>query len=55
MNKRFVVLPVVMLAAGCSSGKEITPIQTAQFKPGISTEAEVIAKLGPPSIIGGAA
>jgi outer membrane protein assembly factor BamE (lipoprotein component of BamABCDE complex) len=33
---------------GCgSSGTMVSPDQAAQFKPGVTTETEVIAKLGP--------
>ena len=38
------------LAAGCiSSGTKVTEEQQAQFKVGVTSEAEVIAKLGPPN------
>lgn len=38
------------LAAGCiSSGTKVTEEQQAQFKVHVTTEAEVIAKLGPPN------
>jgi outer membrane protein assembly factor BamE (lipoprotein component of BamABCDE complex) len=36
--------------AGCaSSGTKVSPDQAAQFKPGVTTESEVITKLGPPN------
>lgn len=41
---------LISCLAGCiSSGTKVTEEQQAQFKVGVTTEAEVIAKLGPPN------
>ena len=46
------IVLITCLAAGCASnGTKVTEEQQAQFKVGISTEAEVIAKLGPPDYV----
>jgi outer membrane protein assembly factor BamE (lipoprotein component of BamABCDE complex) len=43
---------VVALLAGCaSSGTKVTDAQAAQFAKGQSTEADVVARLGPPTRI----
>jgi outer membrane protein assembly factor BamE (lipoprotein component of BamABCDE complex) len=45
-----VVFAVLMGCAGCvSSGTKVDTDQLAQFKSGVTTESEIVAKLGPPN------
>src|ERR1700685_215617 len=46
--KKVVVIAALLLSGCVSSGTQVTDEQAAQFKKGFTTEAEVIAKLGPP-------
>ncbi|MGD0143961.1 MAG: hypothetical protein ABSC92_12445 [Rhizomicrobium sp.] len=49
-NAAFVALSIVL--GGCvSSGREVTDQEAAQFQKGVTTEADVVAKLGPPNSI----
>ena len=43
------ILAVALLAGCASSGIKVTEAQAAQFTKGQSTEADVIARLGPPT------
>jgi YD repeat-containing protein len=44
------------LLSGCaSSGKQVTDAQAGQFEQGKATQQDVVAKLGPPSMISGVA
>jgi outer membrane protein assembly factor BamE (lipoprotein component of BamABCDE complex) len=46
--KKLTILLALSLAGCVSVGTQVSEEQAAQFKKGVTTEAEVIAKLGPP-------
>jgi outer membrane protein assembly factor BamE (lipoprotein component of BamABCDE complex) len=49
---RMLVITALFALAGCvSSGTKVTEQQAGQFEKGKSTEADVIARLGPPSTV----
>ncbi len=48
--RRFLPLALATIITACAAtGVKVDPSQTASFKPGQTTYAEVIAKLGPPT------
>lgn len=50
MNARLAVFLAAVLLSGCvSSGTKVTQTDISQFKKGVTTEAEVVAKLGKPT------
>lgn len=49
-NQVKILCCIALAAAGCvSSGTKVTGDQLAQFKDGTTTEAQIVAKLGPPN------
>lgn len=50
--KRLIALVAAVALAGCaSSGVQVKPEQMTEFKKGVTTEAEVIQKLGRPNMV----
>lgn len=49
MRKIAVILALVSITACATVGKNIADEQLSEFKPGISTEVDVVEKLGKPS------
>lgn len=49
MNKILMLALVASLAGCMSTGKQVTPEAALQFKEGVTTEGEILAKLGQPT------
>jgi outer membrane protein assembly factor BamE (lipoprotein component of BamABCDE complex) len=48
--KRIAILVLAVALAGCvSSGVEVKPEQTSDFRPGVTTRQQVVARLGNPT------